>query len=160
MSGEGLDEKVELNLVRAMSRSDSYMGKRGGQIRLDRLKASAESGEISPEKLENIIANILITATEKAGKTSKSDVTDLRAIHKETVLNSKHLELETNNVSSGAEMLSQSTHIANMKANQSKQTEETSTALVDNSSRSSINNTTINEAPKHIDRTFQVFAYA
>ena len=98
MSGEGLDEKVELNLVRAMSRSNSYMGKRGGQIRLDRLKASAESGEISPEKLENIIANILITATEKAGKTSKSDVTDLRAIHKETVLNGRNAAEEETKV--------------------------------------------------------------
>ena len=160
MSGEGLNRQIEQNLVRALSRSDSSTSARFGKKRLDGLKAQAESGEISPEKLENIIANLLITATEKSGKTSKSDITDLRAIHKENVLNGRQLAVETNNVSSGAEMLSQSTHIANMKANQSKQIEETTTALVDNSSRSSINNTTINEAPKHIDRTFQVFAYA
>ena len=160
MSGEGLNRQIEQNLVRALSRSDSSTSARFGKKRLDGLKAQAESGEISPEKLENIIANLLITATEKSGKTSKSDITDLRAIHKENVLNGRQLAVETNNVSSGAEMLSQSTHIANMKANQSKQIEETTTAVVDNSSRSSINNTTINEAPKHIDRTFQVFAYA
>ena len=160
MSGEGLNRQIEQNLVRALSRSDSSTSARFGKKRLDGLKAQAESGEISPEKLENIIANLLITATEKSGKTSKGDITDLRAIHKENVLNGRQLAVETNNVSSGAEMLSQSTHIANMKANQSKQIEETTTAVVDNSSRSSINNTTINEAPKHIDRTFQVFAYA
>jgi len=113
MSGEGLDEKIEMHIVRAMSRSDSYMSKRVGQKKLDRLKASAESGEISPEKLENIIANLLIKATEKSGKTSKSDITDLNAIHKETVLNGRReIEEETKVMATFAAMGQEITPIA------------------------------------------------
>lgn len=157
MSGEGLDGKVEKNLVRALSRSDTALGAKGGRIRLDDLKAQAESGEISPEKLENIIANLLITATEKAGKISKGGITDLRAIHKENVLNGRR-EIEAVDVSTGANLDSQQRQVDQMKESEALQASAgggTTTVVSKGGDSNNVTNTTINSAA-HIDRTMDL----
>jgi hypothetical protein len=68
-------------------------------------------------------------------------------------------QLTKNMNTAGVDMLNQTSQIANTKASleaESKESGDVNTNVVDNSTGPS-NTTVINEAPKHIDRTMQMF---
>lgn len=156
ISGQGIDRQVEGNLVNALSRSDSPTAAKGGRKRLEDLKLKARMGEISPEELENIIANLLIKATEKAGKLSKKDIGELKEIHKDNVLSQRQIEPIDNSI--GAELDIQQRQNNQMRESEMLARGESgvqNTAVINKGGDQNITNTTIN-SDKHIDRTMEL----
>jgi len=57
----------------------------------------------------------------------------------------------------GVDMLNQTSQISDIKSSQENKESAAPVIAADNSSRNNVVNTTINEAPNHIDRTMNLF---
>jgi hypothetical protein len=154
-SGQGIDSQVEENLIRALSKGDSSVAAARGRKKLYDLKRKAETGEISPEKLENIIANLLIKAAAKGGKLSKKEIGELNAIHKDNVLLQR--QVEPANISTGAELDIQQRQNDQMREDEALSggnNNQGSMVVNRGGDQNNVTNTTI-AAPPHKDRTSQ-----
>ena len=101
--------------------------------------------------------NTTVATTEKSGKTSKGDVTELRAIHKENALNGRR-EIEAVDVSTGANLDSQQRQVNQMKESEALQASAgggTTTVVSKGGDSNNVTNTTINSGA-HIDRTMDL----
>ena len=81
LAGEEIDPTIKANIIRGLARSDSKLSIRNATTDFESRLDAVKSGDMSKEEFDTYIKRSLISATEKAGKVSESDVKDLRSLY-------------------------------------------------------------------------------